>query len=67
MWPHLGRIEGEDHLLQYAAHALFNAPQVTIGLLGHKGILMADCQSVVCQDLQSFSTELFHLLQQVVP
>jgi len=32
MWPHQGRVEGEEHLPQPAAHTLFNAPQ-DIGVL----------------------------------
>ena len=54
MWPHQGRSEGEDHLLLSAGHALFNAPQDTIGLLGHKGTLLTHGQPVLHQDPQVF-------------
>jgi len=41
MWLPQGRVEGEDHLPCPAGHALFNIPQDTIGLLGHRGTLLA--------------------------
>ena len=65
MWPHLGRVEGEDHLPQPAGHALFNASQDTIGLLCHKDTLLAHGQSVVYQN----TLALLHggPLQQVSP
>jgi len=47
MWPHQGRVEEEDHLPRPAGHTLFNAPQDTIGLRGHKGTLLAHGQPVV--------------------
>ena len=50
--PHQGRVEGEDHHPQPAGHALPNAPQDTIGLLGHKATLLAHSQPVVHQDIQ---------------
>jgi len=49
MWPHQGRVEGEDHL---PGHILFNTPQDTIGLLGHKGTLLAHDRLTVHQDTQ---------------
>ena len=41
MWPHRGRVEGEENVFCPAGHALWNAPRAAIGLLGHKGTLMA--------------------------
>jgi len=52
MCPQQARIEGEDHLPQPAGHDFLNAPQDTIGLLGHKGTLLAHGQPVVLQDPQ---------------
>jgi len=52
MWPHQGREEGEDHLPQPVGHTLCNAPQDGIGLLGHKGTLLAHGQPVVLWDTQ---------------
>lgn len=40
MRPHQGRIE-KVHLLQPAVHTPLNASQDTIGLLGHKDIMLA--------------------------
>ncbi|NXV14564.1 CAHM6 protein, partial [Cepphus grylle] len=52
MWPHQGRVEGEDDLPPPACHALLDAPQDAIGLLGHKGTLLAHGYPVVHQDSQ---------------
>jgi len=52
MWPHQGRVERKDCLPQSTGHALFNAPQDTIGLLGHRGPLLARGQSLAHQDTQ---------------
>ncbi|PKU42812.1 glycoprotein xg [Limosa lapponica baueri] len=52
MQPHQGRAEGEDDLPQRAGHTLLEAPQDAIGLLGHKGTLLA--HPVVHQDSQVF-------------
>ena len=46
MWPHQGRIEGEYH-----HPALFNSPQDTFVLLGHKGILLAHQSFTIGSDL----------------
>ena len=43
-------VEGEDHLPQTAGNAVPNAPQDTVGLLGHKSTLLAHGQLVVHQD-----------------
>lgn len=58
MWPHQSKGEGEDHLLQIAAHALYNAPRVTFALPGDKGTLLAHGRSAVHQDDLSFSSKL---------
>jgi len=42
MWPHQDRVKGEDHLPQCTAYAFLNAPEDTIGPLGHKGTLLAN-------------------------
>ncbi|PKU46836.1 hypothetical protein llap_2809 [Limosa lapponica baueri] len=65
MRPHQGRVEGEDDLPRPAGHTLLDSPQDAIGLLGHKGTLLAHGHSVVHQDSQVF----FHraALQQVSP
>ncbi|GAB0178554.1 mitochondrial enolase superfamily member 1 [Grus japonensis] len=47
MWPHQGRGEGEDNLPRPVGQALLNAPQDTIGLLGHEGTLLAHGELVV--------------------
>ena len=36
MWSYQGKVEGEKNLPQLAGHSLFNAPQDTTGILGHK-------------------------------
>ena len=36
----LSSVTGQDHLLQPAGHALLNASQGTISLLGHKGSVL---------------------------
>lgn len=41
MLPHQDRAEGEDPLLQPAVQAIFSAHRDSIGLLGHKGSLLA--------------------------
>jgi len=41
MWPHWGRVEGKDNVPQLIGHSLFKAPQDTLGILGHKGTLLA--------------------------
>ena len=40
LWPHQGRAEGKN-LPQPAGHALCNAPWCPVGLLGHRGTLLA--------------------------
>jgi len=50
MLPHQGRVEVEDHFPLPASHALFNAPQDPIDLLGYKGILLVHGQPVLHQD-----------------
>jgi len=39
MWPHQGRVEGEDNLPYPASHTVFDTAYSTIGCLGHRGTL----------------------------
>jgi len=48
----LGQSRSEDHFPQPVGHALSNTLQDTIGLLGHKGTLLAHGQAVAHQDPQ---------------
>jgi len=52
MWPHQGRVEGEENFPQPPCDALFNALQDTISLLDHKSSLLDHGQPVVHQDTQ---------------
>ncbi|PKU30613.1 rna-directed dna polymerase from mobile element jockey-like [Limosa lapponica baueri] len=54
MGPPQGRAEGQDDPPPPAGHTLPDAPQETIGLLGHKGTLLAHGHLVVHQDSQVF-------------
>ncbi|PKU40437.1 sterol regulatory element-binding protein cleavage-activating hypothetical protein [Limosa lapponica baueri] len=65
MGPHQGRAEGQDDLPPPAGHTLPDAPQDAIGLLGHKGTLLAPGHPIVHQDSQVF--RLRAALQQVTP
>jgi len=47
MWPPRGGVQGEDPIPQPSGHIPFNAPQDTIGLLGHQGTLLSHSQPVV--------------------
>ena len=64
MWPHQGGVEGEDQLPRPAGPALFNEPQETIGLLDHKGTLLAHGQPVVHKNTQVLCRA---RLQKVIP
>ena len=46
------RAEGKDHFAQLAGHILLSAPQDTIGLLGHTGMLLARGQPTAHQETQ---------------
>ncbi|KAK4830062.1 hypothetical protein QYF61_008400 [Mycteria americana] len=46
---HQGRVEGQNHLLQPAGHASFDAAQVTVGFLGCKCTLLAHVQLFIHQ------------------
>ena len=48
---HQGGVEREAALPQSAGHALCNAPHSFIGLVGHKGTLLAQGQPVIQIDL----------------
>ncbi|PKU42718.1 hypothetical protein llap_6967 [Limosa lapponica baueri] len=54
MGLHQGRVEGEDNLTRPAGHTLPDAPQDVIGLLGHKGTLLAHGHPIVHQNSQVF-------------
>ncbi|PKU47400.1 hypothetical protein llap_2302 [Limosa lapponica baueri] len=57
MGPHQGRVEGENNLPRPVGHTLPDAPQDTIGLLGHKGTLSAHGDPIVSRTPRSFSSE----------
>ena len=62
---HLGRVEGKENLFRPANHSPSSLPQDAIGLLGHKGTMLAHGQPTVHWDPQvSFS---YTALQQVSP
>ncbi|PKU44305.1 hypothetical protein llap_5392 [Limosa lapponica baueri] len=54
MGPPQGRVEGQDDLPPPAGHTLPDAPQHAIGLLGHKGTVLAHGHPVIHQDSQVF-------------
>ncbi|PKU36140.1 hypothetical protein llap_13557 [Limosa lapponica baueri] len=54
MGPHQGSVKGQDNLSRPAGHILPDTPQDAIGLLGHKGTLLAHGHLIVCQDSQVF-------------
>lgn len=56
-----GWVEGEDNLPPPAVSAILNSAQSTIGIIGHKGTLLAHGQLVVYQDPRSFSGELLSI------
>ena len=51
-WPPQGSVEAKDHLPPPADNTLPNAAQHTLGLLGHKGTVLARGQLVVHQASQ---------------
>ncbi|KAK4819006.1 hypothetical protein QYF61_022837 [Mycteria americana] len=50
--PHQCRVQGHDHFPSPAGHAIFDASQDAIGLLGHLGTLLAHIQPPVDQHPQ---------------
>jgi len=56
-WPHQGRAERENN---HTGYALLNAPQDSIGLLGHKGTQLAHSRSSSKRPLLIDINELTH-------
>jgi len=52
VWPHQGRVEGEDHLPRPAADSLPDAAQGTISLFRGQGMLLTHIQHGVHQDAE---------------
>lgn len=52
MCPPQGRVEDKENLLRSAGHALCNASQLTIGLLGHEGTPVSHSHHDGHQDTQ---------------
>ncbi|KAK4810059.1 hypothetical protein QYF61_007223 [Mycteria americana] len=44
VWPHQCRVQGHDHFLSPAGHAISDTSQDAIGFLGHLGTLLAHVQ-----------------------
>jgi len=68
LWPHQDWVEGKEDLPQPAGNALCDVPLDPIGLLDHKGTLLAHGQPAVHQDSQVLCRAAFHLVSlQPVP
>ncbi|KAK4817319.1 hypothetical protein QYF61_009172 [Mycteria americana] len=52
VWPHQCRVQGHNHFPSPAGHAIFDAGQDAIGLLGRLGTLLAHIQAAVNQHPQ---------------